>query len=203
MRLLWSSRSPFARKVMIAVHELGLNERIGTERVVVNSIRPNPEVMRFNPLGKIPTLILDDGTTFFDSRVIIGYLIELAQDTRLIPQGAPRWITLRREVLGDGIMEADLRWIDERNREPSMQMPAQIEACRTKIVAGLDALEADEGLGVDGADLGAIAVASALAHLDFRFAELGWRRGRPRLEAWFDVFSRRPSMTATAFADHY
>jgi glutathione S-transferase len=189
---------------MIAAVELGLADRIVTERVVVDSTRPNPEVMRFNPLGRIPTLVLDDGAALFDSRVIIDYLIDLAGDASLIPQGRERWATLRRQAVGDGLMEADLRWIDERNRAPAAQLPAQIEASRAKINSALDALEADAGfVGGDAADLGHIAVASALAHLDFRFAELEWRRGRSRLAAWFEAFSRRPSMVATAFADHY
>jgi glutathione S-transferase len=189
---------------MIAAHELRLAERIATERIVVDSIRPNADVMRVNPLGKIPTLLLDDGVVLFDSRVIIDYLIDLAGDRTLVPSGPERWAALRRQAIGDGVMEADLRWIDERNRAPLAQLPAQIEACRTKINAGLDALETDAGSAVEeGADIGRIAVASALAHLDFRFAELEWRRNRPRLGAWFDVFNRRPSMIATAFADHY
>jgi glutathione S-transferase len=204
MRLLWSSRSPFARKVMIVVHELGIADRIATERVVVNSVSPNLDVMRFNPLGKIPTLILDDGGALFDSRVIIDYLMSFAGGSALLPRPPLRWAILRREALGDGVMEADLRWIDERIREPPTQLPAQIDACRTKILSGLDALEGDDGLtAADTPDLGRIAVASALSHLDFRFAELEWRRDRPRLDAWFDGFNRRPSMTATAFADHY
>src|SRR5258708_23651610 len=61
MRLLWSSRSPFARKVMIVAHELGIADRIETERVVVNSVSPNLDVMRFNPPGKLPALLLDSG----------------------------------------------------------------------------------------------------------------------------------------------
>jgi glutathione S-transferase len=189
---------------MIAAHELGLADRIATERVVVNSVSPNREVMRFNPLGKIPTLILDEGGALFDSRVIIDYLMSSASGDGLVPPPPLRWETLRREALGDGVMEADLRWIDERIREPSAQLPAQVAACRAKILSCLDALETDSGLAAECTpDLGRIAVASALAHLDFRFAELEWRRDRPRLRAWFEVFSRRPSMVATAFADHY
>ena len=204
MKLLWSSRSPFARKVMVAAHELGLAERIETERVVVDSVNPNRDVMRLNPLSKIPTLLLDDGSVLFDSRVIVEYLAETAGDATLIPQGAARWPVLRRQALGDGVMEADLRWIDERNRAAAVQLPAQIEASRAKINSGLDALEADAGLSSrERADVGCVAIGSALAHLDFRFGELEWRRARPRLAVWFETFSQRPSMIATAFTDHY
>jgi glutathione S-transferase len=204
MKLLWSSRSPFARKVMVAAHELGLAARIETERVVVDSVNPNRDVMRLNPLSKIPTLLLDDGSVLFDSRVIVEYLADTAGDATLIPQGAARWTVLRRQALGDGVMEADLRWIDERNRAAALQLPGQIEASRVKINSGLDALEADDELSSrERVDIGCVAIGSALAHLDFRFAELEWRRARPRLAAWFETFSQRPSMTATAFTDRY
>jgi glutathione S-transferase len=205
MKLLWSSRSPFARKVMIAAHELGLAGRIATERVVVNSVAPNAEVMRLSPLGKIPALLLDSGEVLFDSRVIVDYLDALAGGPVLTPADGRRWQVQKTQALADAIMEADLRWLDERLREPQFRLEAQIDACRTKLNSGLDALEADPAFGTEAqrVDVGRIAAASALAHLDFRFAELDWRQHRPRLADWHAVFSRRASMLATAFADNY
>jgi glutathione S-transferase len=202
MKLLWSSRSPFARKVTIAAHELGLFDRLQLERVVVNSIVPNPAVMRLSPVGKIPALELGGGAVLYDSRVIIEYLADLAGNETLMPKGVDRWQVLRLQALADAIMEQDLRWLDEKFREDAYRLPAQIAACRAKLNSGLDALEADTPAD-ERADIGQIAAASALAHLDFRFAELDWRRSRPRLAAWHERFSLRPSMTHTAFTDTY
>ena len=85
MKLLWSSRSPFVRKVMVAAHEVGLADRIRTERVVVAANKPNADVMAVNPLNKIPTLVLDDGTVLYDSRVICEYLDTLHDGPKLFP----------------------------------------------------------------------------------------------------------------------
>jgi glutathione S-transferase len=202
MKLLWSSRSPFARKVTIAAHELGIADMLTLERVVVNAVKPNAEVMRIHPLSKIPALVLDDGTVLIDSRVIVEYLADRVGNTTLLPQDKTRWPALRLQALADAIMETDLRWLDERFREEAYRLPAQIEACRIKIVSGLDALEADPPPAA-GVNIGHIATASALAHLDFRFPDLGWRNGHPRLAAWHEAFSRRPSMVATAFSEVY
>jgi glutathione S-transferase len=201
MKLLWSSRSPFARKVTIVAHELAI-AGLELERVVVNSVQPNASVMRHSPMSKIPTLLVDDGTVLYDSRVIIEYLADLAANTTLLPKGEIRWDALCQQALGDAIMEQDLRWLDERFREEAYRLPAQIAACRDKINSGLDALEAMPPAEGEP-HVGHIAVASALAHLDFRFAELEWRKIRPRLAHWHDRFSQRPSMIATAFTDNY
>lgn len=200
MKLLWSSRSPFVRKVMIAAHELGIADRIATERVVVSPADPNRAVMAVNPLGKIPTLTLDDGTVLYDSRVIVEYL-DTTYGGSLVPRdGAARWRALTLQSLADGTIEADLRWMEERNRPEAERRVAHRDGAITKVESGLAVLEATELAGVD---VGTIAVASALAHLDFRFPEAPWRPTHPRLAAWFEIFSARPSMRATQFVDQY
>jgi glutathione S-transferase len=200
MRLLWSSRSPFARKVMIAAHELGVAAEIVTERVVVDAADPNPQVTRFNPLGRIPTLILSDGRALHDSAVIIEYL-DLRFDGGLVPgSGRERWDALTLQALADGIMEADLRLLEERKHPDGGKRDAYVAGMRAKIAAALDHLE---GMPPTEITVGEVALGSALAHLDFRFADEPWRAGRPRLAAWFSEFSARPSMRATPFADQY
>jgi glutathione S-transferase len=200
VKLFWSSRSPFARKVMIAAHELGIAGEIATERVVVDPAEPNRKVMEFNPLGRIPTLILGDGTVLHDSVVIIEYL-----DTRsggvLVPKsGSKRWEALRLQALADGVMEADLRLLEERKYPGSGKREAYVAGVRAKIAAALDYLE---GVTPTEITVGEVALGSALAHLDFRFPEEPWRPGRPCLAAWFGEFSARSSMRATPFADQY
>ncbi|MEQ1899268.1 MAG: glutathione S-transferase [Devosia sp.] len=200
MKLFWSSRSPFVRKVMIAAHELGLADRIVTERVVVAAVKPNPDVVEHNPLGKIPTLILDDGTVLYDSRVILEFLDSTYGGSLIPPAGPARWRALTMQALADGIMEADLRWMEERNRPLEQRREPHAVGMKSKIDAGLALLEREPP---EGLTIGAVAVGSALAHLDFRFPDLLWRPARPRLASWFETFGARPSMRATMFVDQY
>jgi glutathione S-transferase len=204
MRLLWSSRSPFVRKVMVVAHELGLAGRIATERVVVGADKPNPGVMALNPLNKIPTLVLDDGAVLYDSRVIAEYLDTLHNGPKLFPSDpATRWRALRRQALGDGLMELVVLRLGEQNRPREKQSGSHLSSFCHKIASALDRIEAE---GIDPAstpDIGQIAIGCALAHLDFRFAADAWQAGRPRLAAWFGAFAERPSMCATQYADVY
>jgi glutathione S-transferase len=204
MKLLWSSRSPFVRKVMVAAHEVGVAGRIATERVAVGADRPNPGVMALNPLNRIPTLVLDDGAVLYDSRVIAEYLDTLHDGPKLFPADrAARWRALRRQALGDGLMEVIVLRLGEQNRPEARQSGSHLSSFRLKIESVLDYIEAE---GIDPAgppDIGHIATGCALAHLDFRFAADAWRTGRPRLSAWFGAFAGRPSMCATEYADIY
>jgi glutathione S-transferase len=204
MKLYWSSRSPFVRKVMVAAHETGLAGSIRTERVVVGANNPNAEVMAVNPLNKIPTLILDDGTGLYDSRVICEYFDTLHDGSKLFPaEQDARLVALRRQALGDGIMEVILLRLGEQARPPAMQSEKHLSTCRLKIAAALDRLES-EADGLSGAiSIGHIAIGCALAHLDFRFAADDWRAGRSKLARWHGAFARRPSMQATEYVDAY
>jgi glutathione S-transferase len=204
MRLFWSSRSPFVRKVMVAAHELGLAPRIKTERVVVGADKPNADVMGANPLNKIPTLFLDDGTALYDSRVICEYFDTLQVGAKLIPaDAAARFVALRRQSLGDGLMELNVLRLGEQNRPPQAKSEKHLAAYRLKTSTTLDALEKEAGQFDTQPDIGHIAVASALSHLDFRFAADNWREGRPRLARWHAEFAKRPSMRATEHVDTY
>jgi glutathione S-transferase len=111
-----------------------------------------------------------------------------------------RWKALTLQSLADGIMEADLRWLEERRRPSAERRDAIVTGMRKKIEATVDRIEAEPPTGLT---IGTIAMASALAHLDFRFPDVPWRPGRPRLDAWFDTFAARPSMVATKFVDAY
>jgi glutathione S-transferase len=204
VKLFWSSRSPFVRKVMVAAHEVGIAGRIQPERVVVAANKPNPDVMAVNPLNKIPTLVLDDGAALYDSRVICEYFDTLHEGAKLFPadRGA-RWTALRRQALGDGLMEASVLRVGEQARPTEAQSEGHLAAYRLKIAGTLDLLEREaEGLaGPIG--IGHIAIGCALAHLDFRFAAADWRAGGPTLAAWYAGFAGRPSMQATAYVDAY
>src|SRR5580704_9148750 len=116
MKLHWSPRSPFVRKVMIVAHERGLIDRIACVRTVAATGKPHAELMKDNPLSKIPTLVLDDGTILYDSRVICEYLDALDGTPTLFPKEPEARITaLRRQALGDGFL--DLLVLNRNERE--------------------------------------------------------------------------------------
>jgi glutathione S-transferase len=197
MKLHWSPRSPFVRKVMVFAHEIGLVERLTCIRTVVAMKAPNEALLPDNPLGKIPTLMLDDGTPLYDSRVICEYLDALHTGTRLFPEDANmRWTALRQQALGDGLMDFLLLWRHERERSPPSQ--ALLDAFRSKYDATLSTLE-QEAAALTQAPfaIGHIAIGCALSYLDFRFAELNWRAGYPQIASWHASFSARRSVRAT------
>ena len=204
MKLFWSSRSPFVRKVMVTAHELGLAGSIQTQRVVVSAAAPNAEVMAVNPLNKIPTLLLDDGSALYDSRVICEYLDTLHSGPKLFPADpAARFDALRRQALGDGLMVVIVLRLGEQARPAATQSEKHLSAYRLKIATALDRLEGEAGELAGALAIGHVAVGCALAHLDFRFAADDWRAGRPSLARWYGDFARRPSMQATEYADAY
>ena len=124
MKLHWSPRSPFVRKVMVFAHEAGLAGRIEIVRTPVAMTQANPDLLRVNPIGKIPTLITDDGTVLFDSTVICEYLDSLHAGTRLFPQQPERrWQALRWHALGDNMLDNLILWRNETLRPDAQQSP--------------------------------------------------------------------------------
>lgn len=191
-----SPPSPFGRKVKIAAAVLGLADRI--EVVATDTNDPNDELRRQNPLGKIPALILENGETLFDSRVIVAYLDDLAGGGRIIPTGPSRFEALRQEALGDGIMDAgvlqmyEIRWRPEERREPNW-----IEHHSGKVERALAFAENSLATPAPSIHIGHIAQACALGYLDLRF-EGRWRKSHPKLEAWLaDFESRVPAFAKT------
>jgi glutathione S-transferase len=197
MKLYWSSRSPYVRKVMIAAHELGLADKLEPIPVVVALAQPNPTVMAVNPLNKIPTLVTDDGQVLFESVVISEYLDALSGAPRLFPRApAARWPALRWHALGNGLLDTLLPWRTERLRQDAR--PDVIAALAAKTTATLARLEVEaDALAAAPVSIGHVGVAAGLGYLDFRFPDLAWRNGHPRLTAWFEAFDARPSMRAT------
>ncbi len=200
MRLHSHPASPFGRKVMVAAHELGIAERIRLDYRRVTPVEPNAAVVADNPLGKLPTLVLEDGRALFDSRVICEYLDQLCGGGRLFPaEPEARWRALRLQALGDGIMDAAvLARYETVLRPEELRWQAWIEHQKLKITRALDWLEPRVAeLPEEGVDIGAISVGCALGYLDFRFGADGWRAGRPGLARWYERFAARPSMAAT------
>ena len=191
MRLYTNPTTPFGRKVLLVAHESGVADRLNIEIADTAS----EDLARVNPLNKIPTLTLDDGTNLFDSRVICEYLDSL-HGSRLHPADGPeRWRALRLQALADGICDAAVLRLLEGRRPPAFQWPDWVARQRKKVTQSLDLLERETLPHTP--DIGTLALLAALGYLDFRFAEDAWRQGRPRLAAWFATASEGPSFQAT------
>ena len=202
MKLHWSPRSPFVRKVMIFAHETGLADRLDCVRTVVATDATNAALLPDNPLSKIPTLVLDDGSPLYDSAVICEYLDTLHDRPKLFPAPGPaRWAALRRQALADGFLDFLLLWRHERARAQPSQ--ALLNAFATKYQSTMALLEEEEAppLGDTLFGIGHIAIGCSLSYLDFRFADLGWREGHSQIAAWHASFAQRPSAKATQAAE--
>jgi len=201
VKLHWSPRSPFVRKVMIVAHECGLVDRIACVRTVAATSKPHAELMKDNPLSKIPTLVLDDGTVIYDSPVICEYLDALDGPTKLFPnEPKARLEALRRQALGDGFLDLLVLLRDERMRaQPSEAHKASAAVRKAAILKNLEADAAALASAPFG--IGHIAIGCALSYLDFRYADEDWRKDHPRLAGWHTTFVARPSVRATQPVD--
>ena len=197
MKLHWSPRSPFVRKVMIVAHERGIADRLHCVRTVAEMTTPHAELMKDNPLSKIPTLVLDDGTVLYDSPVICEYLDALDGDPKLFPQhGRARIVALRRQALGDGFLDLLVLARNERMRAQASQ--AHLASAATRTAATLDHLEREaEALAASPFCIGRIAIGCALSYADFRFPDLAWRARHGKLAEWHATFSQRESAQLT------
>jgi len=201
MKLVWSSASPFARKVMVVAHELGIDDRIETISGTGTPMAPGEATRAHNPLAKLPSLVRGDGPPIYDSAVICQYLTSLAPGQTLLPDdGEARWSVLTLEALADGICDAAILVRYELAlRDEARQSPEWMEGQMAKVGGALDSLDAGGSQTLEDAfTLGHAAVGCALGYLDFRFADMDWRAERPALAKWYETFAARPSATATA-----
>jgi glutathione S-transferase len=197
LTLRHSPASPFVRKVRIAASLLGLEGEIKTENA--DTTDPGDSVRRQNPLGKIPALVLEDGSVLYDSRVILDYLDHRAGGGRIIPKdAAARFAALRLQALADGLMDASILIIYEgRWRAAEKHETKWVEHQAGKVARALAALEASPPALTATPDVGQIALACALGYRDFRF-QGSWRKDHPRLVQWLDDFAARvPAFVAT------
>lgn len=197
MRLFHSATSPFVRKVMVALHETGQLDAVTLIPAAGTPTEPGTMPVDHNPLGKVPALLLDDGRTLFDSRVICRYLDARAGGP-LYPAGEALWDGLALEAMADGMMEAAVLMVYEsRLRPEAIRFAPWVEGQWAKIARALDMAEAAAPAPDAAFDMSRIALACALGYLDFRHAARDWRAGRPRLAAWDAAIASRPSMMAT------
>jgi glutathione S-transferase len=197
MILRSSPSSPFARKVRIAMSLLGLDDKIELRETDLND--PADSIRRQNPLGKIPALVLDDGDTLYDSRVILEYLDHLAGGGRIIPrEPKARFDVLRLQALCDGTLDAGVLLVYEsRYRPPEMKVQSWVERQQDKVKRALDALEVSPPKLDATPNVGQIALACVLGYGDLRFGGV-WRKDHPKLVAWHDAFAAQvPAFAAT------
>jgi len=196
MKLYASKTSPFARKVRIAVEELSLQGLV--EEVITDYANPDAEFLHCNPLAQIPALLTEKGETLPGSNLIIDYLMSRGHALASLPRGSKRISALRRLTLADGMTEAAVAMLLESRRPAEKVYAEWIARKRAAVLRTLDVLEAEAPeLSPNAPTVVEIGVAAALGYLDFRFADLSWRVGRPQLSTWFAEFSARPSMQAT------
>lgn len=197
MTLRFSQTSPYVRKVMMVAIECGLDGAI--EPVPTDAWSPDTDLPTDNPLGKVPALIMGDGTVLFDSPVICEYLDTLHDGTRLFPATGPeRWRALRLQALADGLCDAAVLRRLELNRPDGQRSDGWVARQAAAIARTVDALEA-EAAGFGAAPtIGTLAVASALGYLDLRYPESAWRDRAPTLARWLEGFSQRDCFRRTA-----
>jgi glutathione S-transferase len=185
-----SGPSPYVRKVRIAAAILGLDDQIRLEPA--DTSNPADALRQQNPLGKVPTLVLEDGSTLFDSPVILEYLDALAGGGRILPaERTARFAALRLQALCDGILDACLLQVYEgRWRAPEHQDAKWVAYQADKVARGLAALEAEPPAIGATPDVGHITLACTLGYLDLRFGGR-WRESHQRLVAWLDQFAAR------------
>ena len=194
-----SAASPFGRKIRIAIKLLGLDKEV--EIRAADPTDPNDDLRQQNPVGKVPTLIGEDGAAYYDSRVILEYLDARAGGGRIIPrEGKARFDALGLQALCDGICDASLLQVYEsRFRPPEKHEEKWVSLQAGKVERGLKTLEASPP-GIDPTPtVGQIALACVLGYRDLRF-EGKWRKDHPKLVAWLDKFAAQvPAFEETRF----
>ncbi|MCB1809205.1 MAG: glutathione S-transferase family protein, partial [Candidatus Competibacteraceae bacterium] len=164
----------------------------------LSPVSPNAALNADNPIGKVPALVLDDGSVLYDSPVICEYLDTLHTGPRWFPDGPERWDALRRQALADGILDAAvISRYEAALRPEALRWDDWLSGQQQKIIRALDQLEQTCGQWGERLDIGTLTIACALGYLDFRFADLDWRSEHPQLSAWFASFSQRPSIVST------
>lgn len=198
MKLVGSLTSPYARKVRVVLAE----KKIDCEFTMDSPWNADSAVPDLNPLGKIPVLILDDGTTLYDSRVIVEYLDTMTPNNRLVPAGGRERIVVKRwEALADGVCDAAASAFLEMKRPAAQCSSEWVARQRVKMISGLRAMAADLGDGAwchgNGITLADLAVGCALGYLELRFADVEWKSQHPNLHALYGKLMARAAFAET------
>lgn len=208
MKLFWTPASPFVRKVMVAAIELGMLDRIEIvptywpHEWATRTIDFDKNFIDANPIGRIPTLVTDDGIAIPESNWICCHLDSLADRPRLFPRdGTRRWELVRLLAIADGAIEAMIARRAESLRLAPEQSKDFVGKQRDRIVRCLDQVERSVALLEGELHMAQISAGVGCGYMDFRFPQDAWRTGRSNLAAWYERFSQRKSMLATTPAE--
>ncbi len=196
MKLTFSPASPFARKVRIAAIELGLIDNIEFVPTTVAPGQPNDAYSQITPLKKLPALILDNGGVIVDSYVIVEYLDELAGGGKLVPASGPtRWKVKSDHSLLQGMLDAMLLCRYEKMVRPQgLQWQAWSDDHWNRAWSGMARFEKQADVLSGPFDIVQIGLVCVLGYADFRFADCGWRKAYPKLDAFHEKMLARPSV---------
>jgi glutathione S-transferase len=196
MKLTFAPASPFARKVRIAATELGLIDQIELVPATLVPGQPNQEYSRLSPLKKLPVLILEDGNVILDSYVIVEYLDELAGGGKLVPASGPvKWKVKTEHCLLQGMLDSMLLCRYENMTRPEgLRWKAWTDDHWGRAWTGMEKFENDPEMLARPLDIAQIALVCVLGYADFRFADCGWRKAYPKLDAFHRKMLERPSV---------
>ena len=203
IKLVFTPNPGYIHKVLVVAHEAGVLDRLEFVRQV--PFAEDTGIWDYNPLGKVPALLRDDGTSLYGGLLICEYLDSTSTGTRLFPQDDTRWEALRQMVLGDGMFDATTLLRVEGWRDKADWHDDYMLRERRKIINALDQLERDSGFFSAPFHIGHVCAAGGVSYLELRNpireyaivegdADFEWRSGRPRLSDWFDEVRRRPSL---------
>jgi glutathione S-transferase len=198
MKLVSSPTTPFGRKVRIVL----LEKKIPFELILDVPWSPDTKVGEVNPLGKVPVLVLKDGDTLYDSRVIVEYLENVSPVGNLLPKEPGTRIAVRKiEALADGLIDAAALMFLEGKRPEEQQSKEWTSRQETKVLRALEALSGALGERVHLVggkfSLADIAAGCALGYLDFRFSYIDWRNAHPNLASFAARLAERTSFKET------
>jgi glutathione S-transferase len=201
MRLFYSAASPFARIVRIALLETGLDARVAKQEIARSRLySPESEVLAFNPIGRVPTLELDDGTILTESKLILDYIDAVNPGLRLLPRdGSDGWRTLAEMGQAWGLLDSVVTWLRALRSPEPQRVTAVVTSETTRANRAANALEIAVADGAYAGSLNAaqIVLGAGLGLIEPRLPVWKWREGRPGLSAWFDAIAAKPSFQST------
>jgi len=197
VKLYYSSTSPYARKVRLVLHELNLYALV--EEVIMLPLDNPVELLKANPLAKIPVLIRDNNETVYNSPLICRYLMSIRQAPSLLPSGPDKWVVLGNEALADGMTDAAFSLVMENLRNTDQQSLMWKARWSNAIKRSLDQIEANLNHIGQITRLDHLAFGAALSYLEFRLPKLLSKDQHPNCHQWLEQFSKKPSMLATQY----
>ncbi|MGB3140011.1 MAG: glutathione S-transferase family protein [Aestuariivirga sp.] len=202
MKIYGDTISPFVRMCLVTAHECGLSGKLEHVREAVKPTQANPKLTALSALGKIPILETDHHHPLYDSRVIIEYLAHVAGNKTLIPDdGVKRFRILTLQALSQGLADVCVAYRYETAARPQgLQWADWMARTEQRINAAMDDMDRNWQAELTDVTAGTIAMAVALAYIDFRLPAFKWRDTRPNLSAFHEKFSARESMLKTALS---